>query len=104
MEILTDTTDTVWLLTLQDFTVEVLKDTITPDLAGSFITKAIIPDRILLTSYYVNDYSRCRIITKAVESEYDYVVYIEAFYCQALVPVAPCLQTEADYTEETHSP
>lgn len=36
------------------------------------------PDRVLLTSRYVNNLRKGEIVTKAVEGEYDYVVYIEA--------------------------
>lgn len=36
------------------------------------------PERILLTSKYVNSYRKASIIEKAVEAEYDYIVYIEA--------------------------
>lgn len=36
-----------------------------------------IPDRLLLTSRNVNQYRKTGIIERAVETEYDYVVYIE---------------------------
>lgn len=36
------------------------------------------PDRVLLTSRYVNSYRKAAIVERAVQAEYDYVVYIEA--------------------------
>lgn len=144
MDILKNTTDTVWLLTLRDFRVTILKDSMTPDMEGQTMdyrwlhdhyaanyvystdldkwcqmtsvsaikdlcltecrtkqfdmrfrnsrfgfqwheTRIHIledgrgkPDRILITSIHVNEYRENTIITKAVESEYDYIVYIEA--------------------------
>lgn len=144
MDILTSTTDTVWLLTLKDLKVRILKDNMTPDLEGKdmdyeelseFYAENYVyppdlnrwhrmasipalkkmcaaksgrvqfdmrfcnenlgfewhqgtfgvlrdgqgnPDRILMTSVHVNDYRRNAIISKAVESDYDYVAYIEA--------------------------
>lgn len=39
--------------------------------------EAGIPDRLLLTSRNVNQYRKTGIIERAVETEYDYVVYIE---------------------------
>ena len=36
------------------------------------------PDRILLSSRYINEFKRGEIIAKAVETEYDYVNYIDA--------------------------
>lgn len=37
-----------------------------------------MPDRIILSSHNVNDFRKSQIIEKAVQSEYDYVIYIEA--------------------------
>ena len=37
-----------------------------------------IPDRVLLTSRYVNNFRKACIVETAVQTEYDYVVYIEA--------------------------
>lgn len=37
-----------------------------------------LPDRVLLTSRYVNNFRKARIVETAVQTEYDYVVYIEA--------------------------
>lgn len=144
LDVLKDTTDTIWLLTLKDFKVKILKDRMTPDLEGKsmdyeelgefyaanyvyppdlykWYQKASAgalkklcmtgcrkmqfdmrfsnqkfgfewhqsyfriledthgnPDRILMTSMYVNEYRKNAIISKAAESEYDYVAYIEA--------------------------
>ncbi|MCD7992438.1 MAG: response regulator [Clostridia bacterium] len=144
MGILKHTTDTVWLITLRDFRVTILKDNMIPHMEGqtmeygqiheyyaanhvyspdldkwhsmasiSSIKKLCLtecrkkqfdmrfrsaqlgfewheanihiledgqgkPDRILITSIHVNEYKKDSIITKAVESEYDYIVYIEA--------------------------
>lgn len=37
-----------------------------------------MPGRIILSSHNVNDFRKSQIIEKAVQSEYDYVIYIEA--------------------------
>ena len=37
-----------------------------------------IPDRVVLASHNVNDFRKSQIIETAVQSEYDYVIYIEA--------------------------
>lgn len=37
-----------------------------------------IPDRVILSSRYVNNYRKAQIVETAVQTEYDYVVYIEA--------------------------
>lgn len=144
LHVLKNTTDTVWLLTLKDFRVEILKDTMTSDLVGKTMDYSMLnefyasnyvypsdmdkwheltsipalrqlcasgcrerqfdmrfcnrqfgfewhhsylnvledgqgtPDRILITSIYVNEFRRGEIISKAAASDYDYVVYIEA--------------------------
>lgn len=139
-----DMVDSIWIIALKDYQVEILKDTMTGDLEGrvldygelskkymrEFVYSPDIEqwmqnmspeavgrlarsgqgrikfemrfgnqlfgfewhetvmsvlkdeggraDRILLTSRNINDYRKAGIVEKAVESEYDYVVYIEA--------------------------
>lgn len=43
-----------------------------------FTDEAGTPDRALLTSRNMNDYRKAQIVEAAVQTEYDYVVYIEA--------------------------
>lgn len=135
--------DTIWLITLESGNVQILKDTMTPELEGGELSYADLygnyvrdyvypadltrweevlslrairkmacdgntnrtfdmrfrnenfgfewheayltllydeggmPDRMLLTSRNVNQYRKTGIIERAVETEYDYVVYIE---------------------------
>ena len=40
--------------------------------------KSGIPDRVILFSRYVNHCRKAQIVEAAVQTEYDYVVYIEA--------------------------
>lgn len=37
-----------------------------------------VPDRVILSSRYVNNFRKAQIVETAVQTEYDYVVYIEA--------------------------